>query len=77
MIPKGIFNQIFVNYFLFCKERASTGFTFTEINLFSGKTKELFLFSSLVLLISESLQGKGSSSSEIFPIYFRQAKICC
>lgn len=77
MIPKGIFNQIFINYFLFCKEeRDSTSFTFTEINLFSGKVKEFFLVSSLMLLISENLQGKGSSSPEIFPIYFRQAKFC-
>lgn len=72
-----MFNQIFINYFLFFKEeKASTSFTFTEINLFSAKTKELFLFSSLMMLISESLQGKGPSSPEFFPIYFRQAKFC-
>lgn len=62
--------QIFINYVLFHKEeRLSTSSTFTEINLFSGKTKEHFLFSSLMLLISESFQGKGLSSLEIFPIF--------
>lgn len=84
MIPNSIFNQVFINYFPFCKEqRAGLSFTFTEINLFSGKAKEPFLFSSLMLLISESLQGKGLSwkrenleNQRIFPIQFRQAKFC-
>jgi len=42
-------------------------FTSTETNVFSGKATELFIFSSLMLHISGSLQGKGSSSSENFP----------
>lgn len=29
-----------------------------------------------MLLVSESFQGKGTSSPEIFPVYFRQAKFC-
>lgn len=84
MIPNSIFNQVFINCFPFCKEeRAGLSFAFTEINLFSGKAKEPFHFSSLMLLISESLQGKSLSwkrenleNQRIFPIQFRQAKFC-